>query len=37
MLENYEVKRTIGPVAGYGQGELPYGFSEISVLVPRAN
>lgn len=36
VLENYQVERTISAVAGYSQGETPYGFGEVSVLVPRA-
>ena len=37
FLKNYEEVRRIKPVAGFKQSDLPYGFSEISVLVPRTN
>ena len=35
MMDNYRETGTIKPVAVHGFYQLPYGFSEISILVPR--
>lgn len=37
FLKNYEEVRRIRPVEGFSKDALPYGFGEISVLVPRTN
>ena len=37
LLENYAEIRSIKPVSGFREHELPYGFNEISVLVPRTH
>jgi hypothetical protein len=37
LLENYREIRIIKAVKGLKMTQLPYGFNEISVLVPRAN
>ncbi len=37
LLENYTEIRSIKPVAGLQENQLPYGFNEISILVPRTN
>lgn len=37
LLENYKEIRSIKPVTGLKENQMPYGFNEISVLVPRNN
>jgi hypothetical protein len=37
LLENYREVGAIKPVAGLKPEEMPYGFKEISILVPREN
>lgn len=37
LLKNYREIGTIKPVAGVNANEMPYGFKEISILVPRTD
>ncbi|HEX6125581.1 MAG TPA: hypothetical protein VFZ23_09450 [Pyrinomonadaceae bacterium] len=37
LLANYEEVKRIGSVEGRGSEEVPYGFREVSVLVPRSD
>jgi hypothetical protein len=35
LLKNYQEVRTIPAVSGIAEKDMPYGFSEISILIPR--